>query len=715
MKAEMGRIHLLDDDVINKIAAGEVVERPQSVVKELVENAVDARATQIEVALELGGVRSIAVFDNGVGMSAEDAHAALRRHATSKIRSADDLFQIASMGFRGEALASIASVSRFSLATVERGGDEGVKLSVQGGGPVEVLPWRGPAGTTVVAENLFFNMPVRAKFLKAPQTELSHCLELLQAMALCYPHLGFTLKHNGRDHWRVPAAAKADDKSWFGEQALRTRADAIFGKDAASLQYICETTRHGDLEALVSPPGLEKSSGKQLFLYVNGRWVKDKVLRYGVLRGYHTHLLKGRFPVAVVHLRLDPTLVDVNVHPSKAEVRFQYPDEVQNLVALAIRNKLRDATWASPPTETLASPPRKQTEWPDKPASEPSLERRLLPFVSEGFTGPVGGGRDSVTSMRSFGASRPGPAEADGTRQSLNPVATKAELEALLQAASQKGAAWGTTQGSLPQEGGLPNLLSGASRSGGASRFSGGEAEGDRVGISRGRPRDLSIETDFGAASLANFRASEGLPTFVAGGVIPWDDLVFLGALGRCYLLFEALEHLLIVDQHAFHERILFERLARDDSLLTQSQQLLVPEAVELSPSEVAVLRARKNHLTARGFDFVPEGETTILVRAVPTLLAGRDIAGLFADLGQDLTNEVQGEPTDTNAEMARLILAKAACHGAVRAGEELPPNELRQLLAEARTVDFYHNCPHGRRVLKWWTRSQVARWFDRT
>ena len=239
----MGRIHLLADDVINKIAAGEVVERPASVVKELVENALDAGAKRIDVALELGGTRRIAVTDDGGGMSEEDAALALTRHATSKIKGADDLFSIQTMGFRGEALASIASVSRFSLATRLANAEAGTKITAAGGEGPQTWPFSGPAGTTIAVENLFFNMPVRAKFLKAPATEMSHCLELMQAFALCYPTVGFSLTHNGREQFRVAALAKPEGQSGYGEAALQGRAKSVLGKDAQTLQYVKSADR----------------------------------------------------------------------------------------------------------------------------------------------------------------------------------------------------------------------------------------------------------------------------------------------------------------------------------------------------------------------------------------------------------------------------------------------------------------------------------------
>ncbi|MBM4252554.1 MAG: DNA mismatch repair endonuclease MutL [Deltaproteobacteria bacterium] len=640
----MGKIHLLEDHVINKIAAGEVVERPASVVKELVENALDAGATQIDVNLEMGGLRSIAVTDNGGGMSGEDAALALRRHATSKIRDADQLFSISSMGFRGEALASIAAVSQFSLATREVGQRTGTKITVTGEEAPQTLPWSGPEGTTVAVENLFYNVPVRAKFLKSPATEFSHILELMQSFALCRPTVGFSVRHNGRDHLRVsPLVLEA--APWFGEQVLRERSRVVVGKDGDQLVYVRTSGRFGEVEALVSPPGLEKATSKSLYTFVNGRMVKDKVLRYGVLRGYHSHLMKGKFPAVVLHLRTDPSLVDVNVHPAKTEVRFQYPDEVQNLIALGIRDKMRAANWAGAGTGT--------------------------DHVTGSVVGSMFGNRVGVTAEAASSPRSPLPAMA-----SARPFAAPRMTL------------------STRADGDLATSMRMPSTPVGGPVF-------DKASIDRLLETPTIVER----------------PTAVPA--INWGELRFLGAFAQCYLLFTDQERMLVVDQHAFHERIIYERLVNDESLLHQSQRLLVPEAVELSPATVALLGERRQDLKGRGFEYGVESTTTVLVKAVPSLLAGRDVIGLFEHLGdglKDIYCERPGgtEPADSNAELMRLLLASVACHAAVRAGEDLPANEVRQLLAEASTVDFYHNCPHGRRVLRWWHQSQVAQWFDR-
>jgi DNA mismatch repair protein MutL len=712
----MGRIHVLDDTVINKIAAGEVVERPASVVKEMVENALDAGATSVTVSLKQGGTASIVVTDNGSGMDPDDAHMALRRHATSKISAADDLFCIQTMGFRGEALASMAAVSRFSLSTVAAGADLGVKLESSGGEDVRELPWSGPQGTTLAVEDLFFNVPARAKFLKAPATELSFCYELMQAFALCHPEVAFSLVHNGKEQLRVPAisglAHNGPSTGRKGEKALRTRATAVLGKDADDLMYVTADSRYGSLEGLISPPGLEKATGKHLFTFVNGRWVKDKIIRYGVLRGYHSHILKGRFPVAILHLTMDPSLVDVNAHPSKTELRFQYPAEVQNLLALAIRDKVRSGEWAKAPDD-VSSVPAVSLSRPvaNSPmASETSSARgRQSSSVVSTTSRSYGGTSEGMGSLRRgpqdlFGTNRAMqsygvPSLRDDTSKPAKSspvtpsVTDKASLEALLTEAPLPSPAPSHWADPHPKE--TSDLAT--------SQVDPLSVSGFQVGKdAHGQHWDVVLGTELRAPSSR-------------GEIIPWDELHHVGTYARCFLLFECQDKLLVVDQHAFHERILFEKLSRDQSLLSQSQRLLVPEALDMAPSDVAQLMSHKSALAVRGFAFDEEGPGTLVVKAVPSILAGRDLTGLFGDLVKGLQSEPGGdEPGDTNGELARLVLATAACHGAVRAGEELSPQDLRQLLAAARDVDFVQNCPHGRRVFRWWTLSQVAGWFDR-
>ncbi|RZA20290.1 MAG: DNA mismatch repair endonuclease MutL, partial [Proteobacteria bacterium] len=342
----MARVHLLDDELINKIAAGEVVERPASVVKELVENAIDAGAQHIRVSLKDGGRQLIEVSDDGGGLSPEDAVLALKRHTTSKLRTADDLFAVSTMGFRGEALASISSVSRFTLQSMSRELAEGIRVHHEDGRTTNT-PWQGTFGTSVTVKDLFYNVPARKTFMKTSAAEFAVCHEYIQALALAMPERGFRLLHNDKEMFSVGPLPVAE--GWArGEQALRLRAQAILGEEiTGKLVYVQHVDRHAKVEGLISPPGLDKASAKHIFTFVNHRWVKDKVLRNGVLRGYHSHILRGKFPVALMYLDVEASLVDVNVHPAKTELRFQYGSEVASAVAMAIRDGLRQGAWSS--------------------------------------------------------------------------------------------------------------------------------------------------------------------------------------------------------------------------------------------------------------------------------------------------------------------------------------------------------------------------------
>ena len=772
----MGKIAMLDEGIINKIAAGEVVERPSSVLKELIENALDAGTKSIEVEIESGGVRKIVVRDHGSGMEPEDARLAVRRHATSKITSVDDLFQVHSLGFRGEALASIAAVSEFSLQTAANESGQGLKLTTDGGEDFRESSWNGIRGTVVTVANLFHNVPARLKFLKTTATESSHCLEVMQHAALCSPGVGFILRHNGKELMRLaPVAVEHSSSSVankmakvakpeasqdaeisllpppFGEQAIRQRTADLLGSDkAASLLYLCETSSHGRVEGLISPPGYEVASTKQLYTFVNNRAVKDRTIRYGILRGYHSHLLKGRYPVAVLHIQMDPALIDVNVHPAKTEVRFQYGGEVQNMIALAIRGKLRGAAWSSNYTEAKSA---------DSSHVAPNHRGQAATVFSDfktAFSDQTPSAKSSsawaksdLSSGQSTGVwptSARGNAPTDGigslpgrpANSSYKPVSAGASVR---------------VQGYAGLSDGL-NSQGDSSFQDYNSHQSGQDPTCSTTGPGR---------SDYPTADLAVDRRARRGEGNRDRAIIPWDELQYLGSFAKCYLIFAAPlgieletdsiepnidklsnqeryygrregndgggsgaqgyksvqqssgEHLLVVDQHAFHERILFERLSNNPALLGNSQQLLVPEALVLAPTVVSNLADGLGDLKARGFDFAVLNETTIEVRSVPAILSNSDLETLFVDLtGIDASLKDDLEPADTNAELSRLILATIACHSAVRAGEHLSTDDLQMLLSEAGQVDFYHNCPHGRRVFKWWSRTEVARWFDR-
>jgi DNA mismatch repair protein MutL len=622
----MGQIQRLDDALVNKIAAGEVVERPASVIKELVENSIDAGAKDIRVELTDAGKKRILISDDGSGMDPEDARLALERHATSKIRSVDDLFSVKSMGFRGEALASIASVSRMTLMTCRPHSAEGVRLQTVAGDVTESSPWQSRGGTTIICDDLFFNVPVRSKFLKSTGAEFSMCLELMQGLALAHPEVSFTVVHNGKEQLRAPQVKGATPT-----ETLRMRVAQVLDKEVADklVPISCES-QYARMWGLISPPGLDRPSLKHFFTYINGRLVKDKTLRFAFLRGYHSHLLKGKYPIVIANFEMDPALVDVNVHPAKTEVRLQYANNIQGITAVAVREALRHGNWVMPvPAATSTHSPTGS-------------------FQSQPF--------------QSFQPLQP-PA-----RPSI-PVMTPAAKRNVVDFDFDFGAA--------------PHVL---------------------------KPLDPIVESE------TDFIGFEPTPTPVRThevepqrGLLPWAELSYLGSFASCYLLFEHPQHgLLVVDQHAFHERIIYERLTRDASLLSRSQKLLVPEAVTLDVTDIEALVGNQTKLKTFGFSFVKMSEDTIEIDAVPQILAKACLESLMKKLAQEASL-----PMDHG--LAQDVLATMACHSAVRAGEPLHENEVKKLIREAESVDFYHNCPHGRRVFAWWTKSQVSKWFDRT
>ncbi|MCX6116716.1 MAG: DNA mismatch repair endonuclease MutL [Proteobacteria bacterium] len=683
----MGLIQVLDDALINKIAAGEVVERPASVVKELVENSLDAGATRITVELLDGGKKRILVSDNGSGMDQEDAILSLKRHATSKIRIDEDLFNLNTMGFRGEALASIASVSKFTLMTCKISGDakavaeasgstSGVRIYTEGGAPLEVQPWQSSGGTTLVIEDLFFNVPVRAKFLKSGATEYGYVLELMQSLALAWPKIDFTFVHNGKEIMRAPEASNpsstvSKDHVWT-EAQIRERFLQIFKQEQnTTMMFTSAESQYASMTCLISAPGVEKSTSRDIYIFVNGRLVKDRSLRYAILRGYHSHLLRGKFPIALISLVMDPSLVDVNVHPSKTEVRFQFPSELQGMVAMAIRDAIRKGEWASP-TLQGANTYQEHTRGTSDIEHNDDLD-----LNSKGPSRAAHSGSDVF--QRSAAESM--PRNFSGTN-----LSRVMRSPALLQ-----------DRATVAQ-----NLFRGSSFETSTS------AENGLFEVKDGSDSNHNSNVSFHSAVQKGSLNDES---------IPWQELSYLGSIDDCYLLFSHGERrngsrLLAVDQHAFHERILYEKLCNNASLLSQCQTMLVPEVIELEPHQMERLQAGMKILEGHGFKMKMISPTILEVWGIPAILSRAEPESLVRAMIED--GRFLSATENETAVLAHDLMSTMACHAAVRAGESLGENELRALIREASTVDFFHNCPHGRRVFKWWSSDQIGRWFDR-
>jgi DNA mismatch repair protein MutL len=621
----MTRIALLPPDVANQIAAGEVVERPASVVKELVENALDAGAQTVTVSLDGGGLARIAVTDDGGGMGPDDLKLAVVRHATSKIRSADDLVGVATYGFRGEALPSIASVSKFRVTSRAKGSDEGAEVWVEGGAEATLRPAGCQVGTTVSVEDLFYNTPARRKFMRSPQTEGASCVEIVVRMAIPRPDVRFVVRRDGRV---VRELLRHAD---FGARVREIWPDENLADLRGSRGPVKVT-------ALLGPPERARAGANHLALYVNGRHVRDRVLLRAVAQAYGSTLEGGRYPVGALLLEVPPADVDVNVHPQKTEVRFASHAAVFEAVAAVLRDAAGPAPWAQ---ATL----RPRDFWAEHLSAGPAVENKAAALIARAEAE----------------ASEPAttPASTVGARAEAIPAVAHAFVESPADPADPWARILQAPYPPKPYD--LPS-----------------------------RPAAVTPSPTPPPVAEAPAASSE-LP---GGGA--FGALRYVGQLRRMYLLCENETGIVILDQHAAAERVTFERLRRAYAARAVAMQpMLVPERVELSPEDVALLEERADDLATVGMDLAPIGPTTVAIRAVPALLLRADPRRLARDLVSELSR--QGNDFSRARD---LVLATMACHGSVRGGDVLADEEAKALLLALDGVDFGGHCPHGRPVV---------------
>jgi len=588
-------IRLLPEEVSNQIAAGEVVERPASVLKELVENSLDAGARRIGVEVAAGGRRLIRVVDDGVGMLPDDLLLALERHATSKVSRAEDLTHIASLGFRGEALPSIAAVSRMTLRSRTQDSEAGGLVRVEGGRVVAVEEVGCPVGTLVEVGDLFFNTPARRKFLKSQATESGHLAGALVRLALAQPQVAFRYTVGSQVTYDLPAG-----------QDLASRAGSLLGRSTAeNMVRLEEEEGVLRLEGLAGLPSLSRSAADQIYTFVNGRFVRDKVLLHAIYQAYRGLMPDNRRPVVVLHLSLDPELVDVNVHPAKTEVRFTQQQEVHQALAGALRRGLGRSRAARPTHRpTVGGPP------PARPQPQP--ERG--PWTPPRSTAPSPGGR----------VAEPGP------------------------------------QARQPEQAVLP--------AGSANRL---------------RPMYSKAE-----------------------------ELVVIGQLHGLYVLCSSPQGLILVDQHAAHERLTYERLKAGLAQGEMPRQgLLTPQTLELTPGEAAWAGEQAAQWARLGLELEPFGGNTWAIRAVPPHLAGGDPRPAVRDLLSQMS--ASGLPVET-PEFVETALRSLACHGSVRQGQRLKPAELEELVDRICALPPPLTCPHGRPVMLLLSRHELDRSFKR-
>jgi len=676
----MGRIRVLPDQVANQIAAGEVVDRPASVVKELLENALDAGARRIRVEVEAGGRKLIRINDDGHGMNRDDALLAFERHATSKLRTADDLLSIATLGFRGEALPSIASVARVTLETATGEQSAGTRVEIAGGKILHVDDAALPRGTTIAVADLFFNTPARRKFLRAESTELAHITALVTHYALAHPEMHFELLSATHTVLSAPPVARTAERVY-----------QIFGKEtlAQLLPVAAENPlRHAGLpepppwkkdpDAPVRDPGalrlsgfyskpeLQKLNRNSIYIFVNKRIIRDRLLMHAITEAYRNVIPPTSFPVVLLFLEMPPEEVDVNVHPAKTEVRFRQ----QSLIHDFVRDSLRTALIKARPTAGFLA------ALDSAPDASPSL---MPPSTS-----PLPGAPDSEPVTLQSAAAEAAPFEL--TPHLPTPASGKLPFapQSIPAGAWNDRQAWGEAAKALFEPASLPT---------GDCSPAPGEASANFAA------ETAQVEAEQAAANL-NQLAS----------------LHPLGQLRDSFILATGDDGLWIIDQHVAHERILFEKILRDRQVeKVQRQRLLMPMLVELKPSQMVVFARIHDELERNGFEVEPFGPHTLAVKAAPVGLEGAALEQMLAEV-IDQSSADSDEPGQNHDLMAlrTRIAASLACHSAIKVNTHLDKIRIEWLLVELAKTSHPTSCPHGRPIALMYSWKEIQRAFHR-
>jgi DNA mismatch repair protein MutL len=652
----MGRIHVLSDQVANQIAAGEVVERPASVVKELLENSLDAGATRVRIEVEAGGRKLIRIVDNGHGMGRDDALLAFERHATSKLRSSDDLLSIATLGFRGEALPSIASVARLTLETRQADDEVGTSLEIAGGNLLRVEDAGLPAGTTIAVRDLFFNTPARRKFLRSEQTELAHVAALVTHYALAHPTKHFELHSATQALVMAPAVADAGERLFqlFGretfEHLIPVAAEMDFAR--AGIPEPPPWKRAEDYEppapgfirlsGFVAKPELQKLNRNSIYVFANGRLIRDRVILHALTEAYRNIIPPTSFPVVLLFLDMPPAEIDVNVHPAKTEVRFRQGPFVHDFVRDSVRTALMKARPAASFFAALTS--------------APTASGSLLVDISPtgGIDQPVFAPGEGVVQQSEL--IEPGDVDAFALRERVVP----------------------------PSPGRLG--FEGAGMAVGYADSDHAHAAQERGAQSDGDSEQPTLN------SLASLKA--------------------VGQLRESFILAVNEEGLWIIDQHVAHERVLFEKILRERKVeAVQRQRLLMPLLVDLLPEQMVAFADIAAELERNGFEAEPFGPRTLAIKAAPVGLEGKELERMLEEvLGvSDKTAQVENE------ELRRTrIAASIACHAAIKVNMPLEPAKVEWLLSELSKTEHPTSCPHGRPIALRYSLKDIQRAFNR-
>ncbi len=655
----MGRIIVLDENTSNKIAAGEVVEKPASVVKELVENSIDAGATSISVDIKNGGISYIKIIDNGSGMDEDDVEIAFERHATSKIKKAEDLDSIITMGFRGEALASIASVSSVELMTKTAVSTYGMYVHIRGGVFQDVRQTGCPVGTTFIIKDLFFNTPARYKFLKKDSTEAGYISDTISRIALGNPDISFKLTNGKTTLIHTP-----------GNNDLKSVIYSIYGKelikDLVAVEYADEKIK---ISGYVGKPEAARSNRNYQSLYINKRYVKSKLVSYSVEQAFSSILMKNKFPFFVLNIDINPVLVDANVHPAKTEVRFADESYLSRTIYMAVSNALTTGG-------SLFNP-----------VSVPNKDRELFKF-----TGNSEPKVEYVQKEIELNKKQDDNKKADEIRlftKALEPLA-KTDVHKVSTFTEKPQADMSSFTFTKPEE------------------YNVKQPQSVTVEINQQNIKELNNNSDLIKEADSSEEVEETLPE---KGHPELADMKYIGQAFSTYILLQSNDELVMVDQHAAHERIIYEKLRiKFDSQENTTQLLLEPVVIQLQPFELDAIKSKEELLTRIGFDFEDFGNNSIIIRGIPYTVGDCSPRDIFIELTQKLQESVKLVSTPLADEMIHTI----ACKAAIKANKKLDEKEVQQLLTELTNTGRRYTCPHGRPTVIRLTKYEIEKMFKR-
>jgi len=698
----MSKIRVLPDHVANQIAAGEVVERPASVAKELVENAIDAGSSRIVIDVEAGGRRLLKVSDDGDGMIRDDAVLAFERHATSKIAKSEDLSSISTLGFRGEALASIASVARVELTTRTEDAAAATRVLIEGGKMRDVKDAAHPRGTTITVRDLFFNVPARRKFLRSEATESFHLTNLVTHYALAHPEIAFTLTNNGREVLRV---APAKD--------LRERAYQVFGTEF--LDNLLEVSgghpKIARVSGFVSAPRDRRTSRDAQYLFVNGRFVRDRLVSRALSEGYRAVLPHGVYPAALLFIELPLEEVDVNVHPAKTEVRFRRAAAVADAVREAVRAALASAGYVRADAKEQAQP---EVDQPgsagfvnamaaagEAPVNSPVNKAGFQTFGTDEPREPLAT-REPPTQPRIEFSSLTIQEEESFIDEVKDPDVLKSDTARDLNAIMrQMHAEQLSVQSPTSNVQGQPNTgTAGDSPANRGSSPTGAEGVSVLPAVVGGSATQLPPLAS--AEKFAREVSVESLST----------DIRPLGQLDESFIIATDNEGLLLIDQHVAHERILFDKYrALESARLAESQQLLIPETFDLTPAQVSIFDVIATELESYGFELMRLSGRTVAIKAAPADLPAGEARNMLAEILDTVDAEKKGAARET---LRDDIAASLACHAAIKVNMPLSPEKMRWLIDRLLKTSSPTTCPHGRPVILRLATRDILKGFHR-